>query len=163
MNLSPLYSRFLWFSPGSTHEIGSADDRNFTAFSQSTPSSLPLPFLLSGALPVSQCWVCSALRDFKCYIEAICILGHVVSRAANRKSEEFLANQSAQGLGLAAGQLIGECRLHGLMVWMPQLLFQSHDGPLLTIFSAAAAGKRRHMITCSKENFISDPDHSSDL
>lgn len=104
------------------------------------------PFLLSSALPVSQCWVCSALRDFKCYIETICIFGHMVSRAANRQSVEFRANQSAQGLGLAAGQLIGECRLHGLMVWMPGLLFQSHDGPLLALQTIFSAVTQQHSV-----------------
>lgn len=103
-------------------------------FKECTPSSLP-PFLppLSCSLPVFQWRVWAALRDFNCHIETICIFCHLVLRTANGKSVEFLASQSAQALAWLSASWWGSVACMGLMVWMPQLLFQKHDGPLLVL------------------------------
>lgn len=97
------------------------------------------PFLppLSYSLPAFECRGCSALRDFNCHIETICICCHMVPQTANEKLVEFLPNQSAQtwpgcrpadrGVSPAWASWL-KC-----LSLLPQLLFEKHDGPLLVL------------------------------
>lgn len=95
------------------------------------------PFFFNLSLALSSCLSAhsfSALRDFNCHIETICICCHMVPRTANEKSEGFLSSQWVQtppgcrpaDRGVSASWL-------GCLGLLPQLLFEKHDGPLLVL------------------------------